>query len=264
MSSEKPYYTASQGLRAGLMEERGHWDRTPTLLTTRRTSPSGVHRPGAVHAAGHPLLAMAGATDAGKDGAVLSSAAATAVSGHTGWGLVRHALAASWWVWLFAAALGVALATRSLVWLDYVHVMSAILWTGADLFTGFVVEPALRRLDMAARRRVVTHVTPYMLLSLPVLATTTVTAGWFLARWVGVYRIPSMHGWFVLAMVLALVLFAQGGILLPLQLRVFLAFQQEHPDTGRIERALAVYTRLMAWQSLLQLGTVFVMVHFVI
>ena len=194
----------------------------------------------------------------------MPSDAATAATGHTGWDLVRHALAASWWVWLFAAALGVALAAHNLVWLDYVHVMSAILWTGTDVLTGFVVEPALRRLDMATRRRVVTHVTPHMLLSLPVLATTTVTAGWFLARWLGVYRIPTMHGWFVLALILALVLFAQGGILLPLQLRVFLAFQQEHPDPSRIERPLTIYTRLMAWQSLLQLGTVFVMVHFIL
>jgi hypothetical protein len=39
------------------------------------------------------------------------------------------------------AALGVAMAIGSLMLLNYVHIMTGALWTGIDLFMGFVIGP---------------------------------------------------------------------------------------------------------------------------
>ena len=47
------------------------------------------------------------------------------------------------------------------VWfLDFVHVLTALLWTGIDLFMGFVLGPILRRVDLPVRREVVRRLTP--------------------------------------------------------------------------------------------------------
>jgi hypothetical protein len=183
----------------------------------------------------------------------------------SGGALVLSALRVSWWVWLFAAALVGALVAHSVVVLDYVHILCAVLWTGTDLFMGFVVGPILRRLDPIARREFIGHLMPRMLFYMPVVAAVTTTAGWFLAHWVGVYENPSLRPWFVGALALSLLMFGQGlGLLLPLNLRVFWELQKEKPDMDKIRRAMLRYMRLTAWQGLCQLGIIFVMVHFVV
>jgi hypothetical protein len=48
----------------------------------------------------------------------------------------------------------------NLWFLDYVHVFSSLLWTGIDLFMGFVLGPILRRLDLPARREIMRRLTP--------------------------------------------------------------------------------------------------------
>ncbi len=55
----------------------------------------------------------------------------------------------AWWVLSFPVALVAALALDSLYLLNWVHVLSGVLWTGADLFMGFIVGPVLRSLEEA-------------------------------------------------------------------------------------------------------------------
>ena len=179
--------------------------------------------------------------------------------------LVVTSLRLTWWVWLFPAGLVAALAFRSLFALDFVHVMSAILWTGTDLFMGFVIGPVMRRLDVASRKNVINLLLPRTLFYMPVIAATTTTAGWYLAQWEGVFRDPTLRPWFIAALTLALLMFIQGvGLLLPMNLRVFSLIQQPRPDVDRIRRTMVSFMGLVAWQGILQLGIVFVMVHFVI
>lgn len=183
----------------------------------------------------------------------------------TGGELVLRSLRLAWWIWLLPAGLAVALALHAVRVLDYVHVLSAILWTGTDLFMGFVIGPVLRRLDLPARRQVLGLLMPRMLFFMPVAAGTTTTAGWYLARWLGVYSAPGLHWWFVGALVLAGLMFVQGlGLLLPLNLRVYWEIQKERPDPAAIRRAMVPYVRLVAWQGVLQVAILVVMVHFVL
>jgi len=39
----------------------------------------------------------------------------------------------------------------NLWFLNFVHVLSSLLWTGVDLYMGFVLGPILRRLDLSRR-----------------------------------------------------------------------------------------------------------------
>jgi len=52
----------------------------------------------------------------------------------------------------------------------FVHVLAGGLWTGIDLFMGFVVDPILRAAPFEARRAVITRLTPKTLF-MPTLAT---------------------------------------------------------------------------------------------
>src|SRR5262249_61066505 len=44
--------------------------------------------------------------------------------------------------------------------LNFVHVISGVMWTGIDLFMGFIVGPILKRIDIAARREVIVRLVP--------------------------------------------------------------------------------------------------------
>lgn len=72
--------------------------------------------------------------------------------------------------------MGLALVAHSLFWLDFVHVMSGVLWTGTDIFMGFILGPVLRHLEPEQRRAAINWLTKTMLY-VPVLAVTTGTAG---------------------------------------------------------------------------------------
>ena len=73
------------------------------------------------------------------------------------------------------------------VWLlNFVHVMAGVLWTGIDLFMGFVVGPPMRRLPIPARRAFIVRLTLKTVFLMPTLAVIlTGTAGWFHARQIG-------------------------------------------------------------------------------
>ena len=59
------------------------------------------------------------------------------------------------YLWYVAAVLAMMVAAIVIqnVWLlNFVHVFSSLLWTGIDLFMGFVLGPILRRVDISVRR----------------------------------------------------------------------------------------------------------------
>jgi len=70
---------------------------------------------------------------------------------------------------------------ESLWFLNFVHVMAGVLWTGIDLFMGFGVGPVLRRVSPETRKTMMSGIIPRTLILMPTLSTITSTAGWFLA-----------------------------------------------------------------------------------
>jgi hypothetical protein len=66
-----------------------------------------------------------------------------------------------------------------------IGLMSGALWTGADLFMGFVLGPTPRMLDMRARTALIACLVPRTLLYFPTVSLTAGTTGWFLADWFG-------------------------------------------------------------------------------
>ena len=69
------------------------------------------------------------------------------------------------------AAMFVGILGPSLWFLTWVHIMAGVLWTGIDLFLGFVIGPILRRLNCASQYFVATHKVLMYGVAIPVSAS---------------------------------------------------------------------------------------------
>lgn len=169
----------------------------------------------------------------------------------------------TWWVLAFPMVMTMALIGHNYYWLDYSHVMAGALWTGTDIFMGFILGPILRRLTPDQRKAVINWLTPKTLLYVPVLATTTGTGGWFLASWTGMIAPHNpARPWVLAALVILAILTAQGfGILLPNSIRTYVELQKPSPDLNKIFRLNRRNNILAGFQGVLQIAIILVMVH---
>jgi uncharacterized membrane protein len=171
------------------------------------------------------------------------------------------------YLWYVAATLALmvaAIVSGNLWFLNFVHVFSGLLWTGADLFMGFVVGPALRMVDVPTRAAVLMRITPRTLFLMPTVSIVTGTTGWFLAVDMGFTQLPwPQFGWVAAALVLVTVMTVQGlGYLLPTNVRVCLELQKQNPDSARIARLTAGYFWAVAAQGVMQIVIVVIMTRF--
>jgi uncharacterized membrane protein len=169
------------------------------------------------------------------------------------------------WVALAFAVMTAAIAADDRWVLNFVHVMCGVLWTGIDLFMGFVVGPIMRRLPPDARRAMILRLMPKTLFLLPTLAVITGTAGWYHARQLGFLDLPwPAYGWVVAALAIVAILTVQGlGVLLPTNLLVYFEMRKPVPDGQRIGRLMRRYVYAVALQGTLQVAIIAVMARFV-
>lgn len=161
-------------------------------------------------------------------------------------------------------AMFVAIFGNSLWFLRWVHVMSGVLWTGIDLFLGFVLGPVLRRLPFETRRTMIGALIPRTMILMPTLAIITGTSGWFLAQRTGYLQLGYPEFWWVAAALLIItVLTIQGlGVLTPINIRVFLEMRKPNPDGEKIGRWMKTYVRVVAIQGAMQVAIIVVMTKF--
>jgi len=165
---------------------------------------------------------------------------------------------------LAVAAMIAAIRAENLWFLDFVHVMAGTLWTGIDLFMGFIVGPVMRRVSFDTRRAMIAGLMPRTLVLMPTLSTITATAGWFLAGRLGFLDLDyPQYWWVVAALVIVTVLTVQGlGYLLPTNLRLYFEVQKPAPDMDKIGRWMRTYVRVVAVQGTLQVAIIIVMARF--
>ncbi len=170
-----------------------------------------------------------------------------------------------WVVAAFAVVTG-AILSHDRWLLNFVHVITGVLWTGIDLFMGFVVGPIMRRMDAASRRAFIIRLAPRMLFLMPVLSIAGGTSGWFLAQQLGYFELPAPAiYWVNTAVVILVILTVQGlGFLLPTNLRVYFELRRKKPDTERITRLMRAYIYVIASQGVLQIVMIAIMARFVV
>ena len=169
-----------------------------------------------------------------------------------------------WYVALALAVMIAVIASHRLWWLNFVHVFCGLLWTGIDLFMGFVLGPILRVIDVPARKAVLLRLTPRTLFLMPALAIITGTTGWYLAADMGFTALSWPHyAWVAAALVLVVLMTVQGlGYLLPTNLRVCLELQRDNPDNARIAQLTNHYFLAIAMQGIMQVMTIIIMARF--
>lgn len=170
-----------------------------------------------------------------------------------------------WWVAAAFAIMTAAILAQDRWVLNFVHVMFGILWTGIDLFMGFVLGPVMRGLDMPVRRLLTIRLMPRMLFIMPTLSIATGTSGWFLAKQMGYLEIPwPLSAWVWAALAITTVLAVQGlGVLLPTNIRVCLELQRAQPDFAKLQRWMKRYLLVIAMQGTLQIAIIVIMAKFV-
>jgi hypothetical protein len=169
-----------------------------------------------------------------------------------------------WWA---LAAIGVmigAIVADNLWFLDFIHVFTGLLWTGIDLFMGFILGPIMRRLDLSIRREIVRRLVPRTLFLMPALSIIAGTSGWFLAVTLGYTALPwPAYGWVVAALVLVTLMTIQGlGFLAPVNVFVCLELQKLNPDMKKIGIWMQRYFYAVALQGTMQIAIIVVMTRF--
>ncbi len=153
-----------------------------------------------------------------------------------------------------------AIAMDNLTLLIFAHVMSAVMWTGFDLFMAVVLGRVLRNSDIAGRVEIAKRLTPSTFFIVPSLAATTITAGIYLAMLLGVFNLSDF--WIIAALAVITILTVQGfGILMPNSMRIFIELAKPEPDRERIAGLNWMNIRLAGVQGALQVAIVFVMVN---
>ncbi len=157
-----------------------------------------------------------------------------------------------------------AILSPSLWLLDFVHVMAGALWTGIDLFMGFVIGPVLRGVSLDIRRAMIAGIIPRTLILMPALSTITSTAGWFLAQRMGFLDLAFPEFWWVIAaLAIVTVLTVQGlGYLLPMNLKLYFEIIKPLPDHDKLQRWMRTYIRVVAVQGTMQVAIIVVMARF--
>ena len=159
------------------------------------------------------------------------------------------------------AGLVAAVGTNSLWGLDFFHVVGGGLWTGIDLFVGFIVGPILGRLPIPARAVFSARFMPKMVLLMPTLVIITLVAGWQLARHVGtILTSDPNHGWVVASMVVVGIMAVIAiGILEPANLGVLFELRKPEPDGELISRLMRRFIYTAGITGAMQVATLVIM-----
>ena len=167
----------------------------------------------------------------------------------------------TWWALAFPLIMLVALARHDVRLLNWIHVLSGILWTGADIFLGFILGPVMRRLEIPQRTAVIAYLVPRTLLYFPAVSLTTGTAGWFLASWLGM-TVPgnAQFPWIIAALVLITLMTILGlGIMTPNSVRIWLELQKPEPNRDLITGLNRYNIINAAVQGVMQIAIIAVM-----
>ena len=169
-----------------------------------------------------------------------------------------------WWALTAIAVMIVAITAGNFWFLDFVHVFTSVLWTGVDLFMGFVLGPVLRRTDIGVRREVARRLTPRTLFLMPTISIIAGTTGWFLATDLGYTALDwPAYGWIAAALTLVALMTVLGlGFLTPVNVLVCVELQKSEPDLKKIGRWMQRYFYAVALQGCMQLATIVIMARF--
>src|SRR5438874_1998885 len=158
-------------------------------------------------------------------------------------------------------ALVAAIVANKLWALEFFHVAGGGLWTGIDLFVGFVVGPIIGRMSVPARMEFSTRFMPKMLLLMPTLVTVTLASGWQLARYTGDLFVAYPDHWWLTAsfIVVGVMSVVALGVLEPANIAVLFELKKREPNGELIGKLMRRFVYTAGVTGLMQLATLVIM-----
>jgi hypothetical protein len=159
------------------------------------------------------------------------------------------------------AGLIVTIAGNWLWALVFYHVVGGALWTGIDLFVGFVVGPILGRLSLPARAEFTARFMPMMVVIMPTVVLMTLAAGFQLALGLGNLDPSSVnHGWLVASFIVVGVMATVAlGVLEPANIAVLFEMKKPHPDGEVIAKLMRRFVYTAGITGAMQIATLVIM-----
>ncbi len=145
--------------------------------------------------------------------------------------------------------------------LAFYHVVGGGLWTGVDLFMGFVIGPTMRKLSIPARVELTTKLMPKTLLIMPTLVTMTLASGFQLGRKNGIFAGGyPLHTWVVVSMVVVAVMAVTAlGLLQPANIAVLFELRKPQPNPLVVQTLMKRFIYAAAVTGTMQVATLVIM-----
>lgn len=157
--------------------------------------------------------------------------------------------------------LAVAIATDARWALNAYHVAGGGLWTGVDLFVGFVIGPILGRLSIPARAEFAARFMPKMVLIMPTVVLMTLASGFQLALLYGrLDPASSNHAWLIVSFAVVGVMATIAlGILEPANIAVLFEMKKPRPNGEVIAKLMRRFVYTAGILGLMQIATIIIM-----
>ena len=167
-------------------------------------------------------------------------------------------------LWIVAAVvvlLFIAIASGSKWALTFFHVAGGGLWTGIDLFMGFIIGPTMRSMEPPARMALVRRLMPKTMLLMPTLVLVTLASGWQLAHDYGYLLVPYPQHWWIVASfaIVGIMSIIAYGVLQPANIIVLLELRKPEPNVLLIARVMRRFIYTAGATGALHLGILIIM-----
>jgi hypothetical protein len=141
------------------------------------------------------------------------------------------------------------------------HVVGGGLWTGIDLFVGFVIGPILGRLSIPARAEFAARFMPKMVIIMPTVVMMTLATGFQVARQLGNLAASSPnHAWLIVSFCVVGVMAGVAlSVLEPANIAVLYEMNKPVPNGERIGRLMKRFIYTAGITGAMQIATLVIM-----
>jgi hypothetical protein len=145
--------------------------------------------------------------------------------------------------------------------LVFFHVVGGGLWTGIDLFVGFVIGPIIGRLSIPARAEFSARFMPMMVVIMPTVVLMTLASGFQLALGLGnLFAQNPNHGWLVASFIVVGVMATVAlGVLEPANIAVLFEMKKPKPNGLLIATLMRRFVYAAGITGAMQVATLVIM-----
>ena len=146
--------------------------------------------------------------------------------------------------------------------IDYIHVLSAALWLGCNLFMGFIAYRIMKDIGDRERADITIRLLPLTLFFIPAITLTTVIAGYILAFYVRLFSYSPFV--YIPIIILSTVLLLLSFIYYVRNSIRIIKLLKGRPNIKKLISLSMINFKVASVQLILQIVTIFFMAYVVI